>query len=131
MSRSKANATMTSPSRDAQSIPRAFRGEITKHAVTAPLGKPMSPVTGVACVVAAVILWGVQLPIATLAFARVDPYHLTGIRYGIALVVLVPLLLYCEGSCWPVYRSRFWAATSTGVAGTCISPMLTLVGHSY
>jgi drug/metabolite transporter (DMT)-like permease len=105
--------------------------KLQNAAVAAPLGKPMSPLAGAACVVAAVILWGVQLPIATLAFARVDPYHLTGIRYGIALVVLVPLLLYCEGSCWPAYRSRFWAATSTGVAGTCISPLLTFVGLSY
>ena len=49
---------------------------------------------GVLAVLTAVVLWGVQLPVATLAFAHVDPYHLTSIRYGVTALLLVPLLVY-------------------------------------
>lgn len=90
-----------------------------------------SSAVGVAAILVAVILWGVQLPVATLTFARVDPYHVTGIRYGIALIVLVPLLVYREGAGALGYRQRFWAASGVGVVGMCLSPMLTFVGLSY
>ena len=90
-----------------------------------------SPAVGVAAVLVAVILWGVQLPVATLAFTRVDPYHVTGIRYGIALIVLVPLLIYREGTGALGYRQRFWAVSGIGIVGMCLSPMLTFVGLYY
>jgi drug/metabolite transporter (DMT)-like permease len=91
----------------------------------------MSSAAGAAAVLAAVVLWGVQLPVATLAFARVDPYHVTGIRYWIAAVVLVPLLIYREGTGALRYRNRAWGVSALGIIGTCISPMLTYVGLSY
>ena len=90
-----------------------------------------SSAVGVAAVLVAVILWGVQLPVATLTFARVDPYHVTAIRYGVALIVLVPLLVYREGVAALAYRRRFWEVSGIGVVGMCVSPMVTFVGLSY
>jgi drug/metabolite transporter (DMT)-like permease len=85
---------------------------------------------GVLAVLTAVVLWGVQLPVAALAFAHVDPYHLTSIRYAVTALLLVPLLVYQEGAGALRYRNRAWDASAAGIAGTCISPMLTYVGLS-
>ena len=45
----------------------------------------------------AVIVWGVQFPIAKDAFAVVDPFHVTLIRYLIAVLILTPVVLLREG----------------------------------
>lgn len=86
---------------------------------------------GVVAVLAAVVLWGVQLPVAKLAFENIDPYHVTAIRYGIATVILVPLLVWSQGLSALRYRGRFWSLSTVGVVGMSISPLLTYLGLSY
>ncbi len=76
----------------------------------------------------AVVLWGVQLPIAKDAFAAVDPFHLTLIRYGIATLFLMPMLAALEGPGALSYRGGFLPATVLGVIGLCASPMLVFLG---
>ena len=87
--------------------------------------------TGIAAVLTAVVLWGVQLPVASLAFVRVDPYHVTAIRYGVAAAVLLPVLVYMEGTSALRYGRRFWLTVAVGIVGMCLSPMLSFVGLSY
>ncbi|CAN0486609.1 unnamed protein product, partial [Phaeothamnion confervicola] len=42
-------------------------------------------------VIAAVLLWGAQFPVAKAAYATLDPYTLTSARYLLAATVLVSL----------------------------------------
>ena len=45
----------------------------------------------------AVLSWGAMFPIAAHAIPRVEPFHLTALRYGIASVLFVALLWRAEG----------------------------------
>ena len=87
-------------------------------------------VIGVAAALFAVILWGVQLPIAKDAFAVVDPFFLTASRYAIATVFLVIVLVWREGPSSLRYDGRFWRASAFGAVGMCASPMLVFLGMS-
>lgn len=79
---------------------------------------------------AAVVLWGAQLPIAALILPLIDPFHLTALRYGLAVVFIVPALLWIEGVDALRYRGTFCKAAAIGVLGMCVSPMLTFTGLS-
>jgi drug/metabolite transporter (DMT)-like permease len=59
------------------------------HRTSAPLNSLPSLV--------AALSWGAMFPIAASALHRVDPFPLTAIRYGIAVVVFVALLYAVEG----------------------------------
>ena len=83
---------------------------------------------GFAAVLATAVLWGVQFPVAKDAFAAVDAYHVTAIRYALGTVLLIPLFVAQEGRTALDYRGRFWAATVFGLVGMCASPMLVFVG---
>lgn len=75
-----------------------------------------------------VILWGIQFPVAKDAFAVVDPFHVTAIRYVLGTALLVALLVWIEGPSELSYYGRFWPAALIGVVGMCASPMLIFWG---
>lgn len=85
---------------------------------------------GLLAALSAVVLWGIQLPIAKDAFAVIDPFHLTLIRYGIAIVCLIPMLIALEGWQALSYRGSLGTAVVLGVVGMCASPMLVFLGMS-
>jgi drug/metabolite transporter (DMT)-like permease len=85
---------------------------------------------GAAAVLATVVLWGVQFPVAKDAFSAVDPFHVTAIRYGLGTALLIPLFIAQEGRDALRYYGKFWQATAFGVIGMCASPMLVFLGVS-
>ncbi|HSD44386.1 MAG TPA: DMT family transporter [Burkholderiales bacterium] len=84
--------------------------------------------TGVAFAFLAVVSWGAQFPIAKSAFAAVDPYHVSAIRYGVATLLLVPVVAAAEGAAALRYYGRAWPASVLGVIGMTCSPMLVFAG---
>jgi drug/metabolite transporter (DMT)-like permease len=85
-------------------------------------------VSGVAFAFLAVLFWGAQFPIAKGAFAAVDPYHVSAIRYGVATVLLVPIVAVLEGGAALRYYGRAWPASVIGVIGMAGSPLLVFAG---
>jgi len=83
---------------------------------------------GVFLVFVTVLLWGVQFPVAKDAFAFVDAFHVTAIRYALGTLVLVALLVWLEGPATLSYYGRFWATALFGLVGMCASPMLVFLG---
>jgi drug/metabolite transporter (DMT)-like permease len=83
---------------------------------------------GVFLVFVTVLLWGVQFPVAKSAFASVDAFHVTAIRYALGALALVGLLVWLEGQAALSYRGRFLAAALVGLVGMCASPMLVFPG---
>ncbi len=86
--------------------------------------------TGVAAALVAVLLWGAQFPVAKDAFAAVDPYHVSLVRYGVATLLLVPIVAWREGPTAFRYYGRAWPAGLLGVIGMCGSPLLVFAGLS-
>lgn len=78
----------------------------------------------------AVILWGVQFPIAKDAFAVVDPFHVTLVRYLIALSLLLPFFIWREGLASLRYEGKSWLVCSMGAMGMSISPLMVFYGIS-
>ena len=89
---------------------------------------PQQFATGVALVLVAVLLWGAQLPIAKGAFAAVDPYHVSVIRYGVATLLLAPIVAWREGPASFRYYGRVWPVSLLGVIGMTCSPLLVFAG---
>ncbi len=85
---------------------------------------------GLIAALSAVILWGVQLPIGKDVFIVVDAVHVTLIRYGLATLFLIPLLVLIEGRGAPGHKGRALPAGVLGVVGMCASPMLVFFGMS-
>jgi len=83
---------------------------------------------GVLLVFVTVVLWGVQFPVAKDAFAAVDAFHVTAIRYGLGTVLLVVLLVWLEGPAALSYYGRLGPASLFGFVGMCASPMLIFFG---
>jgi drug/metabolite transporter (DMT)-like permease len=84
--------------------------------------------SGAALALVAVLIWGAQLPVAKSAFAAVDPYHVTAIRYGVATMLLVAFVLWRDGAGALRYYGRGVPAGVLGVAGMTGSPMLVFAG---
>lgn len=85
---------------------------------------------GFVAALTAVIIWGTQLPIAKDAFVAVNPLHATMIRYQVASVFLVLLLIAREGPQALHYRGFGLRASVIGVFGMSASPMLVFFGIS-
>ncbi len=83
---------------------------------------------GVFLVFVTVLLWGVQFPVAKSAFASVDAFNVTAIRYALGALAVVALLVWLEGRAALSYYGRFWAAALVGLVGMCASPMLVFLG---
>lgn len=85
---------------------------------------------GLAAALLAVVLWGVQLPIAKDAFIAVDPFFLTTSRYVIATSCLVFVLAWREGAGALHFDGRLRTASTLGAVGMCASPLLVFLGMS-
>jgi drug/metabolite transporter (DMT)-like permease len=86
--------------------------------------------SGVALAMTAVIIWGAQFPIAKSAFAYVDPYHASAIRYALGTLLLVPLAAALQGPQSLRYHGRLWPASLLGLIGLTGSPLLVFAGLS-
>ena len=86
--------------------------------------------TGLLACLAAVIVWGLQFPVAKEAFAVVDPFHVTLVRYFVALALLLPFVLWREGFRALRYDGHGPLAGSMGAMGMSISPFLVFYGVS-
>ena len=86
--------------------------------------------TGLVACLAAVIVWGLQFPVAKEAFAVIDPFHVTLVRYFIALALLLPFVLWREGFRALRYEGHGPLAGSMGAMGMSISPFLVFYGVS-
>ncbi len=86
--------------------------------------------TGLAAAMAAALTWGIQLPLAKDAFVAVDPFHITSFRYLVAVLLMIPALVWRVGWRSLSYRGHGGMAALIGVIGICGSPMLTFVGMS-
>jgi drug/metabolite transporter (DMT)-like permease len=84
--------------------------------------------TGLLFVLLAVIAWGAQFPIAKSAFPAVDPFHVSAIRYGVATLLLIPIVAAIEGPAALRYYGRVRPAATIGVIGMAGSPMLVFAG---
>jgi drug/metabolite transporter (DMT)-like permease len=86
--------------------------------------------TGLAFAFFAVLFWGAQFPIAKGAFAAVDPYHVSAIRYVVATLLLVPIVVWREGTTALRYYGRAWPASVIGLVGMTGSPLFVFAGLS-
>lgn len=83
---------------------------------------------GVLACLAAVAIWGAQMPVAKDSFAILDPWVSTALRYVLALGALLPALLLREGAgCLAAGRLWPWAA-GLGIVGMSASPLLVFAG---
>ncbi|MGD9601190.1 MAG: DMT family transporter [Gammaproteobacteria bacterium] len=78
----------------------------------------------------AVIVWGMQFPIAKDAFVLVDPFHVTLVRYLLAACVLTPFVLLREGIGVLSFGGKGLLAASMGAMGMSISPLMVFYGIS-
>jgi drug/metabolite transporter (DMT)-like permease len=85
---------------------------------------------GLVAALLAVLVWGLQFPIAKDTFEIVDPFHVTLVRYGIAVIVLLPVVLWCEGPGALAYAGRAPLTLSMGAIGMSLSPMMVFYGIS-
>lgn len=83
---------------------------------------------GVALALVAVFFWGAQFPIAKSAFATIDPFHVSAIRYGVATLLLIPVVVWLEGRSSLRYYGRFLPASALGLIGMTGSPLLVFGG---
>ncbi|MET0508502.1 MAG: DMT family transporter [Burkholderiaceae bacterium] len=74
------------------------------------------------------VIWGAQFPVAKDAYAVIDVFHVNVVRYGIALLLLLVLLVWREGIVALRYDGRGRSAITVGVAGLCCSPLLVYSG---
>jgi drug/metabolite transporter (DMT)-like permease len=108
-----------SPESEAASIP---------HVAPRAAGMKERFAQGVALAFIAVLFWGAQFPIAKSAFATIDPFHVPAIRYGVATLLLIPLVVWLEGRASPRYYGRVWPASALGLVGMTGSPLLVFAG---
>lgn len=86
---------------------------------------------GTVLVLATVIIWGVQFPIAKHTFATVDAFHSAVFRFTLPALVLTVALVLREG--WPALRSgpdtiRIFGL---GLMGMCAAPSLIFGGLMF
>lgn len=107
---------------------------MSSHAPSPPrAGATRAPVRrsarwGFLLALACAVIWGSQFPIAKTAYQAVDVFHVNAIRYGGALILLLPLLLWREGPAALKTEGRGRRAWSAGLFGLCCSPMLVYGG---
>lgn len=86
--------------------------------------------TGFALTLAAVLVWGTQLPIAKGAMADLDGYTITLVRYGLAVVGLLAVLAWREGVASLRFDGRGALVSAAGAIGMAGSGILVFVGLS-
>ena len=93
-------------------------------------GKPAQAVVrrGFLLALACAIIWGSQFPIAKAAYPVVDVFLVNAIRYGGAILLLLPMLIWREGRSALRYEGHGRALATAGLFGLGCSPMLVYGG---
>ncbi len=86
------------------------------------------PVAGLLIALFTVIVWGAQLPIAKTAMAEIDGYTLSLVRYGIAGLGFLLVLLWREGRASLSLGGRGAPVAASGILGMAGSAVLVFVG---
>ena len=86
---------------------------------------------GFSAVLASVVIWGAQLPVAKSVYAVMDAVSLTALRYAIAVFLLVLMLLWREGARAFALGERPALMLGAGLVGMCGSPLLAFAGLSF
>lgn len=86
---------------------------------------------GFAATLASVLVFGAQLPIAKDAYLALDPFTLSAVRYALALVLLIGLLVWREGVAALSPGPRPGRLAVAGLLGMTGSPLLVFVGLQY
>lgn len=84
--------------------------------------------TGLLFALVTVTVWGAQLPIAKVAMADIDGYTISLVRYGLAVVGLLPILAWREGTASLSLGGQGWLALAAGTIGMGGSAVLCFVG---
>ena len=84
--------------------------------------------TGLLLALATSLVWGMQLPLAKVAFDHVDAFHVTAFRYGVSVLLLLAFLAWREGIGALSYDGRAGQGISIGFVGMTLSPLLVFVG---
>lgn len=79
---------------------------------------------------ACAVIWGSQFPVAKAAYDVVDVFHVNAIRYGGAVILLLPLLAWRERPSALRYDGHGRHTATAGLFGLCCSPMLVYGGLS-
>jgi drug/metabolite transporter (DMT)-like permease len=87
--------------------------------------------TGLLSALGAVVIFGAQLPVAKSAYAFLDPFTLSAIRYGAALLLLLGLLVFREGAGALSLGRRPGRIALAGLLGMAGSPLLVFAGLMY
>lgn len=90
--------------------------------------EPRSLRAGFLLALACALIWGSQFPIAKATYGAVDVFHVNAIRYGGALILLLPLLVWREKPAALRYEGCGRRAWTAGLFGLCGSPMLVYGG---
>jgi drug/metabolite transporter (DMT)-like permease len=77
--------------------PASARGPVEAKGIGRAIPEPSGLGRGLGAALLAVLIWGAQLPIAKGAFAALDSYSMTVVRYAPALVAFGLALLWLEG----------------------------------
>jgi drug/metabolite transporter (DMT)-like permease len=82
--------------------------------------------TALMCLV--VLIWGTFLPVSKLVLAVIDPYYLTALRYGVAALCFLAVLVHAEGIRAVVPSGRVRVVFLFGSAGFAGFSILTYEG---
>ena len=97
------------------------------------MAAPPRPATlrrGFVLALACALIWGSQFPVAKTAYAVVDVFHVNAVRYGGAVILLLPLLAWREGLAALRYDGHGRAVSLAGIIGLGCSPSLVYGGLS-
>lgn len=86
---------------------------------------------GIAATLGAVVIFGAQFPIAKDAYRIVDPYTLTAVRYGAAVLLLLAVLAWREGVAALSPGRRPLKLAAVGILGMTGSPLLVFAGLQF
>lgn len=86
---------------------------------------------GLTAVLASVVIWGAQLPVAKAVYPVMDAVSLTALRYAIAVMLLATLLRAREGAAAFTLGERPWLLVIAGIVGMAGSPLLVFAGLAY
>lgn len=86
---------------------------------------------GMAQLLFAAVAWGTSLAATKAALEVVDAFHLTSIRFGVASLVFLALLVRAEGCVALQARGRWALVAALGIVGVIGGVMLMVVGLGY
>ena len=79
----------------------------------------------------AALAWGAMFPIVAPALDRVDPFHLTSVRYLLASLIFLAILAATEGRKALSFDGRLLELTAFGIAGFAGFNLLTFVALEH